>query len=594
MGNWYKGYLSRKAIKENYHISDSIIERFMPEPEKYGRYYNTTYPLWREETVSAALSCPAAIIAIGQLEQKRSKYKKNAERKARQEDAARAYLRQFDVASMLAYAKTLTRRFIIHCGPTNSGKTYQALHALTSSSTACYLGPLRLLALEVFDTLNGDGIPCSLLTGEERIDVPYAGVTASTIEMADFHAHYDVAIIDEAQLIADRARGGHWLSTILRINASAVHVCVAPEGLNLVRSLIEHTGSPFEVVNHERLAPLTFAGHYDNGWKCAQRGDAFIAFSRRSVLTIAAELEHNGHKASVIYGALPPQSRREEVRRFIEGETEVVVATDAIGMGVSLPIRRVVFCETEKFDGVCRRPLNSTEVKQIAGRAGRYGIHDEGFVLTITDTKSMRKRLNAEPKPFAWAVIPFPRDALQSEYPLDVLIALWNKMTPIEGFSYEDLTEAADLLGCLLRSLGKKQVRELSKTGVFQLVSCPLDTKNEDLCAYWLRCAIALLREDEMPAPEVDTDTLEAAETSYRMLDVAAQMARRAGIEYDVSEQKQAVETAINKFLKGEKARRSCKYCGKPIPVLGPYTMCDACYHKRFGYHNDWDDDDWF
>ena len=62
--------------------------------------------------------------------------------------------------------------------------------------------------------------------------------------------------------------------------------------------------------------------------------------------------------------------------KFVRGETDVVVATDAVGMGLNLPIKRVVFLETYKYDGRRRRFLSGTEVKQIAGRAGRLGIYD--------------------------------------------------------------------------------------------------------------------------------------------------------------------------------------------------------------------------
>lgn len=51
---------------------------------------------------------------------------------------------------------------------------------------------------------------------------------------------------------------------------------------------------------------------------------------------------------------------------------KVVVATDAIGMGLNLNIKRVVFSSVVKFDGLEERMLSVSEVKQIAGRAGRF------------------------------------------------------------------------------------------------------------------------------------------------------------------------------------------------------------------------------
>ena len=50
-------------------------------------------------------------------------------------------------------------------GPTNSGKTHVALERLKTSRRGLYCAPLRLLAMEIFDTLNRQGIYCDLLTG---------------------------------------------------------------------------------------------------------------------------------------------------------------------------------------------------------------------------------------------------------------------------------------------------------------------------------------------------------------------------------------------------------------------------------------------
>jgi ATP-dependent RNA helicase SUPV3L1/SUV3 len=95
----------------------------------------------------------------------------------------------------------------------------------------------------------------------------------------------------------------------------------------------------------------------------------------------------------VIYGALPPEVRRREAERFASGEAHILVATDAIGMGLNLPIRRVLFSTLEKFDGEGDRPLEATEVHQIAGRAGRFGMHDEGFagVLDTAEPTAARE-----------------------------------------------------------------------------------------------------------------------------------------------------------------------------------------------------------
>ena len=66
----------------------------------------------------------------------------------------------------------MNRRFILHIGPTNSGKTHDALERLKTGLHGAYFGPLRLLALEVYDRMNTEGVPCSMITGEETLEIP--------------------------------------------------------------------------------------------------------------------------------------------------------------------------------------------------------------------------------------------------------------------------------------------------------------------------------------------------------------------------------------------------------------------------------------
>ena len=57
------------------------------------------------------------------------------------------------VTSVIAYrypgARCMRRHFIIHAGPTNSGKTHSALKAFFSANNGVYCSPLRMLAAEI-------------------------------------------------------------------------------------------------------------------------------------------------------------------------------------------------------------------------------------------------------------------------------------------------------------------------------------------------------------------------------------------------------------------------------------------------------------
>ena len=262
--------------------------------------------------------------------------------------------------------RAMKRRFILHIGPTNSGKTHDALERLKTASHGAYFGPLRLLALEVYDRLNGENIPCSMITGEETLEVAGACCQACTVEMLNEHEYFDVAVVDECQMVADPYRGHNWTRAVLGLRAEEIHLCMAPEAEDIIVQMIKRCGDTFKIVRHKRNTRLTLEEKPYSLKKDLKKGDALIVFSKKSVLALAAHLENQGVHCSVIYGSLPPATRREQVRRFLEKETEVVVSTDAIGMGLNLPIRRIVFIETRKFDGVGRRSLLPEEIKQIA------------------------------------------------------------------------------------------------------------------------------------------------------------------------------------------------------------------------------------
>ena len=77
-----------------------------------------------------------------------------------------------------------------------------------------------------------------------------------------------------------------------------------------------------------------------------------IAFSRKAVVEMQGTIARLGFSSAAIYGSLSPAVRRREAERFRRGEADILVATDAIGLGLNLPIRRLIFTAIDKFDGV--------------------------------------------------------------------------------------------------------------------------------------------------------------------------------------------------------------------------------------------------
>ena len=112
--------------------------------------------------------------------------------------------------SLHSWSPSSLLRLYLTCAP----QTYQALQRLAEADPAkgggMYCGPLRLLALEVYEKLNRQGVLTNLSTGQEKREVPGATHTSSTLEMVSMDREYDVVVIDEIQMISDSDRGYAW------------------------------------------------------------------------------------------------------------------------------------------------------------------------------------------------------------------------------------------------------------------------------------------------------------------------------------------------------------------------------------------------
>lgn len=87
-----------------------------------------------------------------------------------------------------------------------------------------------------------------------------------------------------------------------------------------------------------KYAIFSFYYHYISKYDCA-------------LYMISREIEETTpYKCAVIYGQLPPETRSTQARLFNEDNTgfDILVASDAIGMGLNLNIRRIIFHTTLK------------------------------------------------------------------------------------------------------------------------------------------------------------------------------------------------------------------------------------------------------
>lgn len=277
-------------------------------------------------------------------------------------------------------ARRMERKIVMYLGPTNSGKTYHALNELKEAEYGIYLAPLRLMAAEGQEALTERGLVTNLVTGEEQHLLPDATHISSTIEMCPMGERFDVAVIDEIQMIGDDSRGWAWSQALIGVQAQKLILVGSEECLPFVVPVLEALGEEFEIKRFERKTPLVVREQPLSKLKELHAGDCMVVFSRKAALEMKSNIEALGKKCAVIYGNLSPEVRRAEAAKFKTGEAPILVATDAIGMGLNLPIKRLFFSTMEKYDGISRRELKVTEVKQIAGRSGRFGHAEIGEV----------------------------------------------------------------------------------------------------------------------------------------------------------------------------------------------------------------------
>ena len=385
-----------------------------------------------------------------------------------------------DIKSLYPLARELNRKLYFYVGPTNSGKTHRALSEMTKADTGTYLAPLRLLALEKYEAIKEQNIPVSLVTGEEEIFDEDGGHICSTIEMINFNLEVDVCVIDEVQMLNDEDRGWAWVNAILGSPAKKVVMTGSVNALDIIKKIAIYLDEELEIVKFKRKNPLKVDEKHTS-LKDIQKATALIAFSRKEVLSLKSKLS-KFHRVSVLYGNLSPEVRREEAKRFREGKSDILVATDAIAMGLNLPIKHILFTTDRKFDGKEKRPLKPNEVIQIAGRAGRYGHHEVGHI-GATSGAVLTHISNMFTSPMSTIKPPVKVKATQVQVEeLSVHLGTKNLSTILKYFSkhmkYDGPFEAVNLKGMLELSMMLDQKDDLNLEDKYMLSNAPINTRS--------------------------------------------------------------------------------------------------------------------
>lgn len=499
-------------------------------------------------------------------------------------------------------ARQIKRKIVYHMGPTNSGKTYHAIEALCKAEKGCYLAPLRLLAAELYDTMNQKGVVTTLLTGEEVIEVKGATHYSSTIEMARFQEVFDCAVIDEVQMMSDPQRGWAWTRALVNLFAQEVHICGDSSVLDLVKTIVELCGDELEIREYERMTKLEVE---ETPVKLMdlERSDALIVFSRRNALRHKRDLERLGFKVSIVYGMLSPEVRREQARKFDSQETDIIVSTDAIAMGMNLPIKRIVFSTLTKYINNQEHPISESEIKQIAGRAGRYLKFPTGYVSclpTVEDglyqiLEAINTVLDQKEKCMVGPDLDIytrVNKALGDNglpgLKLSEFLRLFNTMTFQKPFYCVELNEMIELA----EMVEDADVNNyLTIAEVFGFACAPVNLGLIDHVQYYVWILNNFVNQSPIKFSKIDARSgdIDYLEASIKCMELYQWLSRHFNnkhFEYEEQELLENKVTATERLneLLSDKIVPMCTSCGVKLPENSKFAICEPCFKsRRFG-----------
>lgn len=319
--------------------------------------------------------------------------------------------------------------------PTGSGKSLvaTALHfqALAKGRRSIYTCPIKALVNEKFMALCREFGPdnVGLSTGDASVnrDAPILCCTAEILANIALRegaaANVQDVVMDEFHYYADRERGAAWQVPLLTLPQTRFLLMSATLGDTTFfeEELTRHTGRPTVAVKStDRPVPLAheyselplaktleslvasgrgpvYVVHFTQ-LEAAQSAQDFTSInvcSRDEKAAIANTLE--GFKFTSPYGpdikkwlrhgiglhhaGLLPKYRILVEQLAQKGLLKVICGTDTLGVGINVPIRTVLFTRLCKFDGQKTGILSARDFHQIAGRAGRKGFDDQGWVV---------------------------------------------------------------------------------------------------------------------------------------------------------------------------------------------------------------------
>ena len=319
--------------------------------------------------------------------------------------------------------------------PTGSGKSLVASAMLFASlargQRAVYTCPIKALVNEKWMALCREFGPdlVGLSTGDATVnrDAPILCCTAEVLSNIALRegdrARIADVVMDEFHYYADRDRGGAWQVPLLTMPQARFLLMSATLGDTrfFEEALTRLTGrATVTITSGDRPVPLEFSyseiplPHTIEKLVAEGKTPAYVVhFTQADAagsaqdfmsLKICTREEKEAiaqriagfdfgspygadvrkwlrHGVGLHHAGLLPKYRVLVEQLAQVGLLKVICGTDTLGAGINVPIRTVLFTRLSKFDGRKTAHLTARDFHQIAGRAGRKGFDDIGYVV---------------------------------------------------------------------------------------------------------------------------------------------------------------------------------------------------------------------
>lgn len=304
-------------------------------------------------------------------------------------------------------------------GDVGSGKTIVALLSMLmvidNGMQACLMAPTEILASQhyqsLFDLLKESKVNIVLLTGstksaqrkfilsqlsEGKIDIIIG--THALIEDRVVFQNLGLVVIDEQHRFGVQQRGKLWMK-----GAEVPHVLVMtatpiPRTLamtlygDLDTSVIDELPpgrKPIRTIHKNESARLGVWGFMKE--EISKGRQVYVVYP---LIEESEKLDYNNlvqgyesictefplpqYRVSIVHGKMKPDEKDREMKRFVDGETHIMVATTVIEVGVNVPNASIMIIESAERFGL-------SQLHQLRGRVGRGA--EQSFCVLVTGNK---------------------------------------------------------------------------------------------------------------------------------------------------------------------------------------------------------------